>query len=61
MSSKRWSCVEYGCDYQALEPDDDKIVAAAQAHIAEAHGSFELEDMILAVVEDAEPPAGPGA
>ena len=56
MSGKRWSCVEYGCDFETVQPDDDAVVAAAQRHIAEAHDSFELEDMILAVVEETDPP-----
>jgi predicted small metal-binding protein len=60
MSWKRWSCVEYGCDFETLEPDETQVVAAAQGHIADAHDSFELEEMILAVIEDAEPPARTG-
>jgi predicted small metal-binding protein len=59
MSWKRWSCVEHGCAYETVQPDDAQVVAAAQGHIADTHHSFELEEMILAVVEDADPPAGP--
>ena len=56
MSAKRWSCVEYACDYETVQPDETAIVAAAQRHIADAHGSFELEEMILAVVVDTDAP-----
>ena len=56
MSGKRWSCVEYGCEFETVQPDDDAIVAAAQRHIADAHDSFELDEMILAVVEGTDAP-----
>ena len=59
MTAKRWSCVEYGCDYESVQPDEPTIVAAAQRHIAEAHDSFELEEMILAVVVDTDDPVDP--
>jgi predicted small metal-binding protein len=59
---KQWSCVEYQCDFVTVAPDEDQIVAQAMQHIEEVHSSFELEEMILTVVEDVEPPAGqPGA
>jgi hypothetical protein len=50
--AKRWSCVEAGCDYTVVRPDTDSAVGAAQAHIADVHGSFELEEMIEDVLED---------
>jgi len=50
--ARRWTCVEAGCDWAVTAPEPD-IVALAQEHIADAHGSFELEDMIEAVLEDA--------
>jgi hypothetical protein len=36
---------------------DEDLVEAANSHVGEAHGSYELEEMILAVAEDA-PPEG---
>ncbi len=48
----RWSCVEAGCDWVVTAADADSIVPLAQAHIAGVHSSFELEDMIEAVLED---------
>ena len=32
---------------------DEELVEAANAHVREAHGSYELEEMILAAAEDA--------
>jgi predicted small metal-binding protein len=32
---------------------DEELVEAVNAHVREAHGSYELEEMILAVAEDA--------
>ena len=52
----RWSCVEAGCDWQVTAADADAIVPLVQKHIEEIHSSFELEDMIEAVLEDV--PAG---
>jgi predicted small metal-binding protein len=52
--AKRWTCVEAGCDFSVVTPDTESAVAAAQEHIATAHGSFELEEMIEDVLEDAD-------
>jgi predicted small metal-binding protein len=49
----RWSCVEVGCDWAVTAADAETIVPLVQAHISEAHDSFELEDMIEAVLEEA--------
>ena len=63
--AKRWTCVEAECDYALLAPDAASAVAAAQRHIADAHGSFELEEMIEDVLEEVRAstpesrPAGP--
>jgi predicted small metal-binding protein len=45
-----WSCVEVNCDWAVTAPDAETIIPLAQQHIAEAHDSFELEDMIEAVL-----------
>ncbi|HEX5467681.1 MAG TPA: hypothetical protein VFW80_01385 [Gaiellaceae bacterium] len=50
--AKRWTCVEAGCDYELVVPDVESAVRGAQEHIAEAHSSFELEEMIEDVLED---------
>ena len=50
--AKRWSCVEAACDFAVIAADEETIVALAQEHIAAVHSSFELEEMIEAVLED---------
>jgi predicted small metal-binding protein len=57
----RWSCVEVDCDWAVAAPDAETIVPLVQQHIADAHDSFELEDMIEAVLEEAPDEAVPGA
>jgi hypothetical protein len=44
--------VEAGCDHELVAPDVTSAVEGAQQHIAEAHSSFELEEMIEDVLED---------
>jgi len=56
--AKRWSCVEAGCDFVVTAPDEETIVSLAQEHIADVHSSFELEEMIEAVLEDVPDVAG---
>jgi predicted small metal-binding protein len=51
-SAKRWTCVEAGCSYELVAADVPSAIQGAQQHIAEAHGSFELEEMIEDVLED---------
>ena len=41
------------CDWAVTAADAETIIPLAQQHIAEAHDSFELEDMIEAVLEEA--------
>ena len=55
---KRWTCVEAGCSYELTAADVPSAIEAAQRHIAEAHGSFELEEMIEDVLEDVPTAAG---
>jgi len=50
--AKRWTCVEAGCSWTVVTADSESAVVAAQEHIANAHGSFELEEMIEDVLED---------
>jgi predicted small metal-binding protein len=51
--AKRWKCLDVGCGTVVSAGSDDELVEAANAHMREAHGSYELEEMILAVAEDA--------
>jgi hypothetical protein len=51
-SPKRWTCVEAGCSYELTAGGVPSAIEAAPRHIAEVHGSFELEEMIEDVLED---------
>jgi len=51
--AKRWQCLDVGCGAVVSAGSDGELVEAANAHVREAHGSYELEEMILAVAEDA--------
>jgi hypothetical protein len=57
-SAKRWTCVEAGCSYALTAADIPSAIQAAQQHIADVHGSFELEEMIEDVLEDVPRAAG---
>lgn len=49
---QRWGCLEEGCGEVVTAGSDDELVAAAQAHVRDAHGSLELEEVILAGAEE---------
>ena len=49
---KRWTCLEVGCDATVTAADEDDLVEKVNVHVAEAHGSYELEDVILANAEE---------
>jgi predicted small metal-binding protein len=51
--AKRWQCLEVGCGAVVSAESDEELVEAVNEHVREAHGSYELEEMILAVAEDA--------
>jgi hypothetical protein len=51
--ARAWRCLEAGCDEVVTAADDAKLVVAVNRHVGEAHGSFELEEVILAAAEDA--------
>jgi hypothetical protein len=52
--ARAWRCLEAGCDEVITAEDDARLVAAVNRHVGEAHGSFELEEVILDAAEDAE-------
>jgi len=56
--ARRWQCLEVDCDIAVEAASDEELVAAVNAHVREAHGSYELEEVILAAAED-EPEGGP--
>ena len=45
---KRWECMEAGCSAVVTAADEDELVERVNAHVSEAHDSYELEDVILA-------------
>jgi predicted small metal-binding protein len=51
--ARRWQCLEVGCGEVVTAGSDEELVEAANVHVREAHGSYELEEMILAAAEDA--------
>jgi predicted small metal-binding protein len=51
--ARRWQCLEVGCGERVTAESDEALVEAANAHVRDAHSSYELEEMILAVAEDA--------
>ncbi len=48
----RWRCLEVGCNTVVTAASDEELVEAANAHVRAAHDSYELEEVILAAVED---------
>ncbi len=50
--AKRWTCLEAGCGHEVVGGDLEEVVQQAQAHMRDAHGSVELEDVVEAAVED---------
>jgi predicted small metal-binding protein len=49
---KRFECLEVDCGQVVTADSEEDLVAAAQAHVREAHGSLELEEVILAGAEE---------
>lgn len=43
-----YECLEAGCAWTGTAGDEEALVALVQQHVAEAHDSFELEEVILA-------------
>ncbi len=51
--ARSWQCLEVGCGEVVTGESDEALVEAVNAHVRQAHGSYELEEMILAVAEEA--------
>ena len=50
---RRWRCLEVGCGEVVTAAGDEELVQAANEHVREAHGSYELDEVILAAAEEA--------
>ena len=48
----RWECLEAGCEAVVTAAGEDELIEKVNAHVGEAHGSYELEDVILAGAEE---------
>jgi predicted small metal-binding protein len=53
LTTRQWQCLEVGCGEVVRAGSDEELVEAANAHVRKAHGSYELEEMILAAAQDA--------
>ena len=45
--ARRYECLDAGCGEVIVAADEAALVEAVQAHMADAHDSFELEDVIV--------------
>ena len=43
----QYECLEAGCGATIVAADEGALVEAVQQHMADRHGSFELEDVII--------------
>jgi predicted small metal-binding protein len=46
-TSRRYECLDAGCGAIIVAPDEAGLVEAVHRHMAEEHGSFELEEVII--------------
>ena len=44
---RRYECLDAGCGAVIVAPDEAALVEAVHRHMAEEHGSFELEEVII--------------
>jgi hypothetical protein len=52
--ARRYECLDADCGEVIVAADEGALIAAVQAHMAEAHDSFELEDTIVDASTEAE-------
>lgn len=45
--ARRYECLDAGCGEVIVAADDAALIEAVNAHMSEAHDSFELEDVIV--------------
>ena len=57
---KQFECLEAACGRTFAAEDDEELVRLVQRHVAEAHRSVELEDVILAGARRVDPPEPSG-
>jgi len=49
-----YRCLDAGCDVEICAADERALIEAVQAHVAEAHDSFELEEVIVDMATEVE-------
>jgi predicted small metal-binding protein len=52
--ARQYQCLDAGCEAIIVAPDEEALVEAVQRHMADEHGSFELEDVIIDMSTEAE-------
>ncbi|MGA6946716.1 MAG: DUF1059 domain-containing protein [Solirubrobacterales bacterium] len=50
----QYECLDAGCEAIIVAADEQALVEAVQRHMAEEHGSFELEDVIIDMSTEAD-------
>ena len=55
-SSRRYECLDAGCGAVIVAPDERALVEAVHRHMADQHGSFELEEVIIDMSTEVEDP-----
>ena len=50
----KYRCLDAGCDVEIRAADERALIEAVQAHVAEAHDSFELEEVIVDMATEVE-------
>jgi len=45
--ARQYECLDAGCGALIVAPDQQSLVEEVQRHMADEHGSFELEDVIV--------------
>ena len=44
----RWECLESGCEAVVTAGTEDELITKVNEHVGAEHGSYELEEVILA-------------
>jgi len=50
----QYECLDAGCGAVIVAADEEALVEAVQRHMADEHGSFELEDVIVDMSTEAD-------
>jgi predicted small metal-binding protein len=52
QTRRQWRCLEVDCGTVVSAATDEELIEAVNAHVGEAHDSYELEEVILANAEE---------